>query len=72
MVGRPTRCAKPGCGGLVKSRGVCNCCYQGYNQMVKRGETTWEQLEAEGKTLPAVGRTAMNNILYREMTAQMK
>jgi ribosomal protein L37E len=45
------RCGKPS---LVQRRGCCRNCYEGYVRAVKRGRTTWGQLEAEGRVKPAV------------------
>lgn len=41
------------CHRAVRARGVCEPHYISFSHRVKRGLTTWEALEAEGKTLPA-------------------
>lgn len=51
-------CIVPGCekdtyGG---SRGMCLSHYAVKQDLVKRGRTTWEQLEKEGKALPKLDR----------------
>lgn len=51
-------CIVPGCvkdtyGG---SRGMCLNHYAVKQDLVKRGRTTWEQLEKEGKALPKLDR----------------
>lgn len=38
---------------LAKTRGCCVYHYQIFQLAVKRGETTWAELEAAGKVLPA-------------------
>jgi hypothetical protein len=44
---------KPNCMRCLRSisiaRGLCQCCYQFYNQRVHMGKTTWEDLVAKGK-----------------------
>jgi len=47
------KCLYPGCESAQKVRGLCQTHYQYALRLVKRGKTTWEALEAEGKALPA-------------------
>ena len=46
----------PACTYNVRSeeltRGLCKCCYHRALRLVRDGTTTWERLEAEGKTRP--------------------
>jgi hypothetical protein len=39
---------------LKGARGCCRICYAKHYLQVRRGKTTWAQLEAEGKTLPTI------------------
>ncbi len=41
-----------GCKRLAHSRGLCRVCYDRLRLVVKSGQTTWVQLEAEGKSRP--------------------
>jgi len=41
-----------GCGRKAVSRGLCHAHYMAALRVVKRGETTWERLEARKKVLP--------------------
>ncbi len=41
-----------GCGRAARTRGLCALCYQRAGRAVRRGETTWPQLEAEGRARP--------------------
>lgn len=43
-----TKCRTKGCSDLPKCRGLCNGCYTRFFNAVKNGETTWEELEANG------------------------
>lgn len=43
------QCIAPGCTRRKSARGLCASCYQGWKKIVDAGETTWEQLAAEGK-----------------------
>lgn len=43
-------------------RGVCSACYQSYYRCVELGRTSWEQLEAEGKTKPKHASAAMESL----------
>jgi len=38
--------------GAGGSRGMCHTCYEAARVVVKRGETTWAELEAAGLALP--------------------
>lgn len=35
----------------AKFRGLCNACYQAASRLIRANETTWEELEAQGKAL---------------------
>lgn len=48
-------CVYPGCSRKAARRGLCSNCYQSARYVVGLGEATWEQLEADGKTLPRKG-----------------
>jgi hypothetical protein len=39
---------------LARSRGLCPACYDRAARAVRAGETTWAELEAAGRALPAV------------------
>jgi len=45
-------CKVPGCSRTPRSRGLCDTHYTLVALRVKRGEHTWEDLEARGKSLP--------------------
>lgn len=51
-------CVTPGCGKQRKTRGLCVTCYQAALKRVNSGETSWEQLEAEGKAEPSGAKAA--------------
>ena len=36
---------------FAKTRGLCHVCYQQFLAKVNAGETTWEELKAQGKAL---------------------
>jgi hypothetical protein len=38
----------------MRIRGLCNRCYTHCHKRVKSGETTWAELEAAGRALPAL------------------
>lgn len=40
------------CTGPHFARGLCQMCYQYALKMIANGETTWKQLELEGKAKP--------------------
>ncbi len=42
-------CLRPGCGKPAHIRGLCRCCYGSALLLVKKGVTTWEDLESKGK-----------------------
>ena len=39
-------------GRRIRTRGLCNSCYEQARRLVKDGSTTWEDLEAHDKALP--------------------
>lgn len=41
------------CGKLPRVRGLCTGCYNRTRRLVLSGTTTWEELEVQGKSLPA-------------------
>lgn len=45
-------CLVPQCDREVRSRGLCSGHYGAARHYVARGKTTWERLEATGKSLP--------------------
>ena len=45
-------CLRPGCEHEALSRGLCRSCYAAAAACVRRGQTTWKDLEAAGKILP--------------------
>jgi hypothetical protein len=49
------KCLNPSC--LMKSgtRGLCSSCYQSARLLIASGKTTWEKLEASGRTKPTKG-----------------
>jgi len=51
-IGKYQKCLNPTCENLEETRGLCNSCYAQARYFVKHGKTTWEKLEAEGKTKP--------------------
>lgn len=46
------RCLNPKCHRTAETRGLCSTCYTIARNAVRRGETTWAKLEAEGKVSP--------------------
>jgi hypothetical protein len=50
------KCLVPDCHRHPTARGLCHICYNIALKMVKRGETTWEQLAASGKALQWRGK----------------
>ena len=48
------KCLNPNCNRAAHCRGLCNSCYQVAFSLVKRGKTTWENLESAGKSKPAI------------------
>jgi hypothetical protein len=49
-------CLSKGCEKKAKTRGLCPSCYNSANHIVKSGETSWDQLEEMGLSLPSSGR----------------
>jgi hypothetical protein len=47
------RCLAEGCQRASHRRGLCPAHYDLARRRVRRGETTWEQLEQSGQCLPA-------------------
>lgn len=47
-------CITPGCDRPYHSRGLCDTCRTQARRAIKRGETTWEELEELGLALPHV------------------
>lgn len=47
------KCNVPECGNLGTVRGLCQTHYNGAVRLIKKGLTSWERLEAEGKVLKA-------------------
>jgi hypothetical protein len=45
-------CIRPGCNSPAKIKGLCLSDYTSAARLVKKGKTTWEELEAKGKVLP--------------------
>jgi len=45
-------CLFPNCDEVIKTRGLCALHYQYAYRLVKRGHTTWSDLEAQGKAKP--------------------
>lgn len=45
-------CISAGCASIQKTRGLCNKHYLVQFGLVKAGETSWEELEAQGVILP--------------------
>jgi hypothetical protein len=72
--GRPAApsaaCLTSGCGGEAAVRGICRACYWYALREVRNGRTTWEQLEAAGKTKPVtktVGRATFRSNWFRDV-----
>ena len=49
----PLGCIHPGCGKLLKTRGLCDSHLNELKRLVAAGDKTWEQLENEGRSKPA-------------------
>lgn len=49
-------CLTPDCPAKSKSRGLCDTCYCKYRKLVYEEITTWEALEAAGKSLPVMAK----------------
>jgi hypothetical protein len=47
------KCLYPGCERESRARGLCNPHYTAACFLVKRGKTSWEELETKGKSLPS-------------------
>lgn len=47
-----------GCGRIARSRQLSRVCYMPLFLAVQRGETTWAQLEQEGRSAPTLSRQA--------------
>jgi hypothetical protein len=45
------KCLRPECGGEAFKRGLCGPCYRRACKLVRRGKTTWENLENNKKCL---------------------
>lgn len=54
----------PGCGKSAHggARGCCMNHYSCYHNMVKRGKTTWEELESKGLVLKKLSQEEKNKI----------
>tara|TARA_R100000008_G_C3532435_1_gene140028 strand:- start:416 stop:778 length:363 start_codon:yes stop_codon:yes gene_type:complete len=46
-------CLVPGCETEAKTRGLCSTHYMYAHRLVTRGQTTWPELERQGKCLPS-------------------
>ena len=47
-----TKCLNPKCSTPAKVRGLCPACYVRANEVIKKGLTTWNKLEATKRILP--------------------
>lgn len=47
------KCIRPGCGKPEFSRGLCSACYSNAALLVRKGQTSWEQLVNSGRALRA-------------------
>lgn len=47
-------CMLPNCNNNARSRGLCHNHYQYYSTRIKKNQTTWEELEAQGLCKPPV------------------
>lgn len=67
----PVKCVVPNCSGLFPTpdevgtgaRGLCYDCYKKAHQLVKRGFTTWDELEYLGLAEPKYGSIMERAIL---------
>lgn len=48
-----TKCLNPSCTNEAYARGLCKSCYGIAYRIVQDGIKTWEDLEEQGKCLPA-------------------
>lgn len=55
-----TKCLNPGCKRTAATRGLCHSCYNAVAGYVRRGLTTWENLERQGKAKPPQGKLTSN------------
>ncbi len=62
MSAEPLVCMVPNCKRTVRSRGMCDVHYTYCAVLVKKGEYNWEQLEKDGKCLPARKRSAPSKL----------
>jgi len=46
------KCLNPNCNSTIKARGLCSDCYAAAFGLVRNKRTTWDKLEAQGKSLP--------------------
>jgi len=53
MVAIENKCLNPNCQNPSRARGLCRNCYGIAFGLVKRGKTTWRNLERTGKAKPA-------------------
>jgi hypothetical protein len=48
-----TKCLNPNCRRPAHVRGLCAVCYVRANEVIKKGLSTWEKLEAAHKIMPS-------------------
>lgn len=68
-------CLVQGCGGPLRSRGLCNSCYTAAKRLVALERTTWEQLVEQGCALPAfgeLGRSKLGKMLASKLSGSAK
>ena len=53
------------CNKVAKARGLCMAHYVDLRKLVISGTTTWETLEAQGRSVPPKGPGQLNPRLYR-------
>lgn len=52
MTREEPKCVNPTCCRKPAFRGLCGTCYSYLRKEVKRGKTTWKELELKGAALP--------------------
>lgn len=60
-------CLVNGCGSKVRSRGLCNKHYITAFDMIRRGETTWEELVSVG-----LAKAPQRSLLREQLEAARK
>lgn len=66
------KCLIKSCDREVKTRGICNSCYQTGKQLVTTGRTNWAELETAGLCLPSKRKPYEKGVFMVEFLAKVK